>query len=117
MPKGVWTKCEACGATLYEPELNENARVCKHCGHHFRLPFEGRLQLIADEGSWDEHDLGLVSSDPLEFRIDSKRYTDQLKAAAQKSGAPDAYRWGSATVGGYPAELGFFVFKFMGGSM
>lgn len=117
VPKGIWSKCDACGATLYEPELDENARVCKHCGHHFRMPSDARMEMVMDEGSFHERDDGLISNDPLEFRVDSKKYKDQLKAASQKSRAPDAYRWGDATIGGYPVEIGFFIFEFMGGSM
>ncbi|MCG8416485.1 MAG: acetyl-CoA carboxylase, carboxyltransferase subunit beta [Proteobacteria bacterium] len=117
VPKGIWSKCDDCGATLYEPELDENARVCKHCGHHFRVPSEARMQMVMDKGSFREFDAGLVSNDPLEFRVDSKRYRDQIKIATQKSGSPDAYRWGSATIGNYPVEIGFFIFEFMGGSM
>ncbi len=117
VPKGVWTKCEGCGATLYEPELVENSRVCKQCNHHFRLPSSERMAAVMDEGSFQEFDVGLASNDPLEFRIDTKRYRDQLKAAAKKSGCRDAYRAGRATIGGHPVEIGFFIFEFMGGSM
>ena len=117
VPKGIWSKCEACGASLHERELGEHAHVCKDCGHHFRLPSILRMQLIMDPDSFQERDSDLVSNDPLEFRVDSKRYRDQIKTATQKSGSPDAYRWGSATIEGYPVEIGFFIFEFMGGSM
>ncbi|HEY8923653.1 MAG TPA: acetyl-CoA carboxylase carboxyltransferase subunit beta, partial [Polyangia bacterium] len=33
------------------------------------------------------------------------------------TGPGDAFRAGAATIGGYPVEVGFFVFEFMGGSM
>ncbi len=117
MPRGVWTKCEGCGATLYELELDECARVCKFCGHHHRLPTDARIALMVDEGSWHELDRDLISNDPLEFRVDERRYRDQVKAAIKKTGSNDAYRAGSATIGGHPVEVGFFDFAFMGGSM
>jgi acetyl-CoA carboxylase carboxyl transferase subunit beta len=110
VPKGVWTKCDSCGATLYESELDENSRVCKHCGYHFRLSSDARMALVMDEGSFREADIDLVSNDPLEFRVDGVRYRDQLKVSAKKAESPDAYRAGSATVGGYPVEIGFFIF-------
>jgi acetyl-CoA carboxylase carboxyl transferase subunit beta len=102
---------------LYEPDLDEHARVCKHCGHHHRMPTEARIRLIVDEGSWQENDIALISDDPLGFRVDDQRYRDQLRSAAKKTGFNDAYRSGSAAVGGYACELGFFDFAFMGGSM
>ena len=73
--------------------------------------------MIVDPGSWQEHDRDLESGDPLGFRVDGKSYVDQVKGTTRKVGAGDAYRAGTATVGGMPVEVGFFVFEFMGGSM
>src|SRR6185295_11447424 len=42
---------------------------------------------------------------------------DQIKGTTKKVGAGDAFRAGTAAIGGVPAEVGFFVFEFMGGSM
>ncbi len=117
VPKGVWNKCERCAATLYEVDLDANLRVCASCNHHFRMGTQQRIDLICDDGSWQEHDLGLESADPLGFRVDGRKYADQLKAQARKVGPGDAYRAGSATVGGIAVEAGFFAFEFMGGSM
>jgi acetyl-CoA carboxylase carboxyl transferase subunit beta len=117
VPKGIWTKCERCSATLYEADLDENARVCTSCQHHFRMPTEGRIEISIDEGTWQEHDRTLESADPLGFRVDGKKYVDQVKSATRKVGTGDAYRAGTAAIGGIPVEVGFFVFEFMGGSM
>ena len=117
VPKGIWTKCERCATTLYEADLDANLRVCTSCDHHFRMPTELRIGTVVDPGSWQEHDRDLESGDPLGFRVDGKRYVDQVKATTRKVGAGDAYRAGTATVGGVPVEIGFFVFEFMGGSM
>jgi acetyl-CoA carboxylase carboxyl transferase subunit beta len=117
VPKGIWTKCERCSTTLYEADLDANLRVCASCQHHFRMSTEGRIQMIVDDGSWQEHDRTLESSDPLGFRVDGKKYVDQLKSANRKVGAGDAYRAGTSTVGGIAVEAGFFAFEFMGGSM
>ena len=117
VPKGIWIKCERCNATLYEADLDANFRVCSSCQHHFRVPTEGRIEMMVDPGSWQEHDLDLESNDPLGFRVDGKKYVDQLKGAMRKVGPGDAYRAGTATMGGIPVEAGFFVFEFMGGSM
>jgi acetyl-CoA carboxylase carboxyl transferase subunit beta len=117
VPKGIWTKCERCNATLYEADLDANFRVCTTCEHHFRVPTEARIEMSIDPGSWQEHDRDLESADPLGFRVDGKKYVDQVKSANRKAGGGDAYRAGSATIGGIPVEVGFFVFEFMGGSM
>lgn len=117
VPKGIWTKCERCNATLYEVDLDGNLRVCPSCNHHFRMPTEGRIAMIVDAGTWSEHDRGLESGDPLEFQVDNKRYADQVKGSLRKVGAGDAYRAATAEVGGIAVEIGLFVFEFMGGSM
>ncbi len=73
---------------------------------------------MVDEGTWQEHDRNLESGDPLGFRVDGKKYSDQLKTAIRKVGpGSDAYRAGTAAVGGIEVEAGFFAFEFMGGSM
>jgi acetyl-CoA carboxylase carboxyl transferase subunit beta len=117
VPKGIWTKCERCNTTLYEDDLVANFRVCSGCQHHFRVPTEARIEMMVDPGSWQEHDRDLESGDPLGFRVDGKKYVDQLKSSMRKVGPGDAYRAGTAAMGGIPVEAGFFVFEFMGGSM
>jgi acetyl-CoA carboxylase carboxyl transferase subunit beta len=102
---------------LYEADLDANLKVCTQCQHHFRMPTEARIQMICDGGAWQEHDRDLESGDPLGFRVDGKRYVDQVKATTRKVGGGDAYRAGTAAIGGIPVEAGFFVFEFMGGSM
>src|SRR5262249_14875206 len=111
VPKGIWTKCERCNATLYEADLDANFRVCTSCQHHFRMPTDQRIHMIVDEGEWQELDRDLESSDPLGFRVDGKKYIDQLKGTARKVGPGDAYRAGTAKIGGVAVEAGFFAFE------
>jgi acetyl-CoA carboxylase carboxyl transferase subunit beta len=117
VPKGIWAKCERCSTTIYDGDLDTNLRVCRSCGHHFRMPTDGRIEMIIDPGAWQEHDQQLESADPLGFRVDGKRYSDSIRSAAKKVGPGDAYRAGTSSIGGIPVEVGFFVFEFMGGSM
>src|SRR5450432_1054413 len=99
VPKGIWAKCERCGTTVYDEELAANLRVCRSCGHHFRMPTEARIESMLDPGGWQEHDLNLESCDPLGFKVDGKRYSDSLKATTKKVGPGDAYRAGTGTIG------------------
>src|SRR5262245_58900777 len=113
VPKGIWVKCDSCQEILYGSDLAENARVCPRCDHHFALPTVDRIDLVVDEDSYVEEDHAVESSDPLEFRVDGKRYRDRLKAAKKVASAGEAYRAGSARVEGYEVEIGLFVFEFM----
>jgi acetyl-CoA carboxylase carboxyl transferase subunit beta len=112
----LWVKCPECGKVLYKEDLHENWQVCAGCGHHLRLAATERIRLLADEGSFVRQDGQLRSADPLKF-VDSKPYTTRLVRAAHKTGQPDAFISGSATLDGMPIQLGVFDFRFMGGSM
>lgn len=114
--QGAWVKCDGCKRTLYEGELAEDGRVCRHCGHHFALSAPQRIALLADEGSFAEMDAGLASADPLGF-VAAKPYTESLASAREKSGLDDAVVTGRATIGGAPVVLGVMDFRFIGASM
>jgi acetyl-CoA carboxylase carboxyl transferase subunit beta len=117
VPKGIWIKCEKCGTTIYEDDLIANLRVCTGCRHHLRMSTDERIRMMLDGGAWTEHDQHLESADPLGFKVDGKKYADQVKAANRKTGGGDAYRAGTGLIGGVEVEFGLFVFEFMGGSM
>ena len=116
VPAGVFTQCAECRETLLATDLERLMQVCPACGHHMAMGFLARINLIFDAGTWVEHDAGIQSVDPLGFK-DSKRYPERLKAAKRKAQVNDALLAGSGTIDGVPAEAGFFVFEFMGGSM
>ena len=49
--------CPACQQMIFHRDLIEHQKVCTHCGHHFRIPVERRLELLFDEGSFEEWDM------------------------------------------------------------
>ncbi|MBU2502910.1 MAG: acetyl-CoA carboxylase, carboxyltransferase subunit beta [bacterium] len=116
IPDNLWRKCPQCSEVLYHRELERNLWVCGSCGHHLSFTTEKYIELLCDEGSWQETHAGIVSLDPLEFR-DSKRYKDRIKATRQKTGKEDAVICGRATIGLIPVSMSVMDFSFMGGSM
>jgi acetyl-CoA carboxylase carboxyl transferase subunit beta len=116
VPAGLWSKCDECGEITYTEELIENLRVCPVCGFHQPMPTHERIAAMVDPGSWEEHDMELVSVDPLGF-VDHKPYAKRLEAAVQKTSRPDAFVSGTGQMGKIPVSVGFFAFEFMGGSM
>jgi len=116
VPDGVWIKCENCKKIIYEGELVETLRVCPACGYHFNLTAGQRIDMLADEGTFSDVDAELTPCDPLEWSA-AKRYEDQLAAAAEKSGLPEAVVTGRAQLGGNPVVLGAMDFRFIGASM
>ena len=115
-PSHLWTQCPNCGEMLFNKQLARNLNVCTKCEHHFRMAVRARIELLADKDSFIEHDVALVSGDPLGF-TDSKPYPERIAAAQAKSGEKDAAIAGAALVGGNPVELVVMDFEFMGGSM
>jgi len=116
VPDNLWSKCPACGEVLYHRELERNLYVCTDCGHHLRLTTDQYLDLLVDEGSWQESHRGITSRDPLDFK-DSKRYVDRIKGSIKATGRDDAVVVGRAEVDDIPIGLAVMDFTFMGGSM
>lgn len=114
--RGVFRRCDECGATLKAEEFTENLEVCPECNHHYPMSAESWIELLLDPSSFEEHDTGLVSGDPLAFN-DSKPYPDRVRATRKKTGVDDAMMVGSGTIEGRDVQIGAFVFRFMGGSM
>jgi len=116
VPTEAWTKCPTCESQIFNRQLERNLRVCPTCGHHFRMGIGERIELLLDDGSFNERDAGLASGDPLGFH-DQKPYADRLEAASVKTGLREAAVWGTGTVDGQRVAIGLFDFRFMGGSM
>ena len=116
VPEGLWTKCEACAAVLYRPELERNLSVCPKCSNHMPLSARTRLDHFLDPGDKREIAAGLEPSDPLKFR-DSKRYRERIAAAQKTTGEKDALVAMAGRLTGRDVVACAFEFGFLGGSM
>lgn len=116
LPDGVWRKCPDCNKTLYQGEVEKSLSVCPHCGHHFELIATDRIEVLVDEGSFEETQAAVGSLDPLRFNA-SKPYTAALDKARETTGLREAAITGRATVGGMPVVVGAMDFRFVGASM
>ncbi len=116
IPDNLWRKCPSCADVLYHRELERNHWVCASCGHHLPLNTQQYLQLLIDDGTWQETHRGITSRDSLEFK-DSKRYRDRIKASMDKTGREEAAITGRGEIDSIPVVFGILDFSFMGGSM
>src|SRR5438552_15361679 len=112
----LWTKCDGCGEVVCKQDVEKNLEVCPKCDEHFPLPVRRRLELVLDPGSFAEHDIGLESTDPLQFS-DSKRYRERIKASQKSANEGEAFISGIGRIAGREISIGAFHFGFMGGSM
>ena len=114
--EGLWEKCEGCGQIIWRRNLEEDLYVCTKCNYHFRIDARTRLELLFDEGRFDEHDTDLTTTDPLEFK-DKKRYPDRIAEMMEATGLKDALISASGLFDGRPVNICSMELKFVGGSM
>ena len=114
--EGLWVKCEGCKRILWKKDLETNLQCCPKCNHHFKMNAPERLKMLFDDGLYVEHDKGLSSPDPLQFK-DTKGYRDRLQKAFKVTGLKDAAITGEGLMGGKPVIICAMEFRFIGGSM
>jgi len=111
-----WVKCPKCAAFIYVKRLAKNLKVCPECTYHFRVSARERLDFLLDPGSFREKDDDLSPGDPLGF-ADSKPYPARIAENRHRTGAAEAARYGTGTIGGRAVVICALDFTFLGGSM
>ena len=67
IPADVWEKCEACGHTDIREKFVRNLNVCPNCDYHRRIRASEYCNLLLDDGTIEEVEVDLRSTDPLGF--------------------------------------------------
>ena len=115
VPKGLWYKTPS-GKIVDADELKENLYVSPEDGYHVRIGSAEYFEMLFDENKFKEFDQDMVSKDPLNF-TDSKKYTDRLKEAYEKTNLTDAVRTAVGKSLGKDLVIAAMDFSFIGGSM
>ena len=113
IPTGMWEKCPSCSQLLYAEDLQVTGKVCPKCQYHFRITAAQRIQMTADEGSFEAINAGLRGGNPLDF----PGYDDKLRSARAFTGMEDAISTGAACIQGNPCVICAMDSQFMMGSM
>lgn len=114
--EGLFTKCPQCQKALWNKDLEENLGVCPKCEHHFRIGARRRLEILCDEGRFEEYDGMLYSPDPLGFS-DKKPYHSRLEEARRSSGLNDALVNAVGNLSGIRTLISVMESSFISGSM
>ena len=114
--EGSWIKCPSCNEVVYKKVLDDNFSVCNNCNFHFRLNVYKYLELIVDDGKFEEFGKNIVSADPLNFNA-QKKYSDQIEKYKEKTGVNSAVVTVSAKINETDAIVAVMNFEFIGGSM
>ena len=112
VPDGLFVKCPNCKQSIYSKELGQE-RVCPNCQYPFRISAQERLQLTVDQGTFEEWDEDVISTDPLDF----PGYDEKLKKAQINSGLREAVVTGRATIDSMELAIGIMDSNFIMGSM
>ncbi len=115
-PAGLWLKCDSCNSQIYRKDLIANLHVCPECGHHYRMPVDARIAMLADDDTFEQWSGEIQADDPLEF-VDTQPYVERIEKNRQKHGRPDAIVTGAAEIGKQRVALVVMDFFFLGGSM
>ncbi|SDR73474.1 acetyl-CoA carboxylase, carboxyltransferase subunit beta [Christiangramia echinicola] len=115
VPKGLWYKSPT-GKIVDAEQLESNFYVSPEDGYHVRIGSNEYFKILFDDNKYKELDKGMTSKDPLNFE-DTKKYTDRLKAAQDKTGLKDAVRCAVGKSKGKDLVIACMDFKFVGGSM
>lgn len=114
-PKGLWYKSPT-GKIIETEELEKNFFVSPEDGYHVRIGSAQYFQILFDDNKFKELDSKITSKDPLKFS-DTKKYTDRLKAAQDKTKLKDAVRTAVGKSKGKDLVVACMDFSFIGGSM
>lgn len=116
-PEGLLKKCNKCGAAILSEEVINGAYICPKCHGYFRVPAYKRIEMIADEGSFEEWDMELDGMDgppdPLQF----KGYSEKIKKLREQTGLKEAVVTGRVKINGTQAVIGVCDGRFMMASM
>lgn len=116
MPDGVWMKCPGCEGTVFRKRVEEELMVCPDCQYHFNIPTEMRLNLLLDEGTFEEWCADLEPTDPLEFN-DMQSYADRLVRYQKDTGMKDAVVCGRGRIDGRDVVISVMDTRFQMASM
>ena len=115
VPDGLWYKTPK-GNIIHMRELRNNSYVCPDDDYHVRIGSKEYFEIIFDNNEFEELDADLSSGDPLKF-VDTKKYTDRIKATQQKTNLKDAVRSAHGKTNGLGIVIACMDFSFIGGSM
>ncbi|MCH9618748.1 MAG: Acetyl-coenzyme A carboxylase carboxyl transferase subunit beta [Chlamydiia bacterium] len=111
-----WSKCVSCAEMIHESQIAMDLKLCPKCDFHFTLSVQERIDLLADDGTFEEKFQEVKASDILGF-VDSKPYQKRLEVLEKKAFKVNAITTGICKINEKRAALAVMDFAFMGGSL
>ena len=113
VPEGLLRKCNKCGAAIIAEDVKNGYYICPKCHGYFRVHAYRRVEMLADEGSFEEWDKEMDFVNPLDF----KGYEEKVKSLKERTRLNEAVVTGKITINGNPAVIGVCDGRFLMASM
>lgn len=113
MPEGLLRKCNKCGSAIIAEDVKRGYYICPKCGGYFRVHAYRRIEMIADDGTFEEWDKELVGENPMDY----KGYPEKLAAVQEKTNLTEAVVTGKAEINGMETVIGVCDGRFLMSSM
>ncbi len=114
-PKGLWYKSPT-GKIVESEELAKNLWISPEDDYHVRIGSKEYFEIMFDDNQFKELFGSITSKDPLKF-VDTKKYSERLKEAKDKTKLKDAVRVAVGKSKGSDLVIACMDFAFIGGSM
>ena len=113
VPEGLLRKCNKCGAAIIAEDVRSGNYICPKCGGYFRVHAYRRIQMITDEGSFEEWDQDLLGPNPMAY----KGYEEKIAGLQEKTGLREAIVTGRVRINGSDVVIGVCDGRFLMASM
>lgn len=113
VPAGLLRKCNKCGAAIIAEDVKKGFYICPKCHGYFRVHAYRRIEMLADEGSFEEWDKEMDFVNPLDF----KGYEEKVARLKEHTNLNEAVVTGKIMINGNPAVIGVCDGRFMMASM
>lgn len=113
VPAGLLRKCNKCGAAIIAEDVKKGYYICPKCHGYFRVHAYRRIEMLADEGSFEEWDKEMEFVNPLDFR----GYEEKVARLKEHTKLNEAVVTGKIMINGNPAVIGVCDGRFMMASM
>ena len=113
VPEGLLRKCNKCGAAIIAEDVKQGNYICPKCGGYFRIHAYRRIQMVIDEGTFEEWDHDLTGGNPVNY----KGYPEKVQALQEKTGLKEAVVTGRGKINGRETVIAVCDGRFLMASM